>query len=234
MLLSRSLSRWLFLPSPALLAVGAALVMALGGCAGSGNPEFRVVASDYDATFEAARDVLAEYRFPLSRVDARAGVITSGPKTTAGLFTPWDTEQSRLSQEWEDTINKQQRRVEVTFTPADPMPADPAAEAGVIADARRNEIPINAARRLDADLLEQPRDTIARVVVVVERIHTYGVRPNTRSVYLTSGTSDPTLPFPGSFEEAISDDPPLAARLARKIEERARETVRRRAVAEAK
>lgn len=204
----------------------------LCGCAGSGSPEFRVAADQYDATFEAARDVLAEYRFTLSRVDARAGVITAGPKTTGGLFTPWDTEQSRFSQEWEDTLNKQQRRIEVTFTPADPAPADPAAEAGVIADARRNEIPIDGARRLDADLLETRRDTIARVVVVVERIHTYGVRPNTRSVYLTTATSDPTLPFPGSFEEAISDDPPLAARLARKIESRAAENVRRRAAAQ--
>lgn len=205
--------------------------LVLGGCAGSNRPEFRVAASDYAITFEAARDVLADYRFTLSRVDARAGVITTTPKTTGGLFTPWDTEQSKLSQEWEDTLNKQQRRVEITFTPAAAAPADPAAEAGVIADARRNEIAIGSARPLAGDLIETPQETVARVVVVVERIHTYGVRPNTRSVYLTTGTSDPTLPFPGSFEEAISDDPPLADRLARKIEQRAAEIARTRSVA---
>ncbi|MBY0112317.1 MAG: hypothetical protein K2Y21_05815 [Phycisphaerales bacterium] len=218
-----------------LIVSSLAVVVAcgLGGCAGAGNPEFRVAATDYDVTFDAARDVLAEYRFTLSRVDARAGVITAGPKTTAGLFTPWDTEQSRFSQEWEDTLNKQQRRVEITFTPTEAVSTDPAAEAGVIADARRNEIPTTGARRLDADLLESRRDTVARVVVVVERIHTYGVRPNTRSVYLISGTTDPTLPFPGSFEEAFSDDPPLAARLARKIEARAAEMLRKRAIAQA-
>lgn len=206
---------------------------ALGGCAGSGRPEFRVAADDYALTFEAARDVLADYRFTLSRVDARAGVITTTAKTTGGLFTPWDTEQSKFSQEWEDTLNKQQRRVEITFTPASAAPTDPAAEAGVLADARRNEIAIGGARPLASDLVEAPQETVARVVVVVERIHTYGVRPNTRSVYLTTGTTDPTLPFPGSFEEAISDDPPLAERLARKIEQRAAEMVRRRAVAAA-
>ncbi|MFN9971625.1 MAG: hypothetical protein ACK58T_17225 [Phycisphaerae bacterium] len=205
----------------------------LGGCSSSGRPEFRVASDDYAFTFEAARDVLADYRFTLSRVDARSGVITTTAKTTGGLFTPWDTEQSKFSQEWEDTLNKQQRRVEITFTPAATASADPAADAGVIADARRNEIAISGARPLAADLIESPQETVARVVVVVERIHTYGVRPNTRSVYLTTGTTDPTLPFPGSFEEAISDDPPLAERLARKIEQRAAEMMRKRAVAAA-
>lgn len=200
------------------------------GCAGSGRPEFRVAADDYTLTFDAARDVLADYRFMLSRVDARAGVITTTPKTTGGLFTPWDTEQSKLSQEWEDTLNKQRRRVEITFTPAAAAPADPAADAGVIADARRTEIAISGARPLATDLIETPQETVARVVVVVERIHTYGVRPNTRSVYLTTGTTDPTLPFPSSFEEAISDDPPLAERLARQIERRAAERLRARSV----
>jgi hypothetical protein len=52
-------------------------------------------------------------------------------------------------------------------------------------------------------------------------------------VYLTTGTTDPTLPFPGSFEEAISDDPPLAERLSRKIEQRAAEMMRKRTVAAA-
>ncbi len=214
-----------------LVLIATLLATSLGGCASPGSPEFRVAAGEYETTFEAARDVLAEYRFTLSRVDARAGVITAGPKTTGGLFTPWDTEQSRFSPAWEDTL-KQQRRIEITFTPAEAVPTDPAAEAGVIADARRNEIAIDSTRRNENDLLESRRDTVARVVVVVERIHTYGVRPNTRSVYLTTATSDPTLRFPGSFEEAISDDPPLAARLARKIADRAAENARRRADAQ--
>ena len=84
-----------------------------------------------DATLmDAAREVLMEYRFALDRVDARHGVITTHPKRTAGLATPWDREQSGLDQEWEDLFNEQRRVVRVEFD------RDPASSGDAITGAR--------------------------------------------------------------------------------------------------
>jgi hypothetical protein len=94
----------------------AALV--LGGCSAPGSPEFEVGAGEYDAAFNAAREVLREHRFQLERVDAAAGVITTQPKNTGGAASPWDTEQSTLGQELEDLLNMQKRVVRVTFNRA--------------------------------------------------------------------------------------------------------------------
>ncbi len=71
--------------------------------------------ASYEAVFDAARQVLGEYRFALNRVDAARGVITTYPKRTAGLGSPWDREQSSAGQEWEDLVNQQQRVVRVRF-----------------------------------------------------------------------------------------------------------------------
>lgn len=65
--------------------------------------------------FDAARDTLMGYRFALDRVDARRGVITTHPKRTTGLATPWDREQSHGHQEWEDLLNEQRRVVRLVF-----------------------------------------------------------------------------------------------------------------------
>ena len=79
---------------------------------------------------DAAREVLMEYRFALDRVDARRGVVTTHPKRTAGLATPWDREQSGLDQEWEDLFNEQRRVVRVEFD------RDPDSGDGAITGAR--------------------------------------------------------------------------------------------------
>jgi hypothetical protein len=73
----------------------------------------------YPDLFNAAREVLAEYRFTIDRVDAARGVITTYPKRTAGLATPWDREQSSLPQEFEDLAHQQERTARVTFEPPD-------------------------------------------------------------------------------------------------------------------
>ena len=80
---------------PGIAVLCAAL---LGGCAGSGprSAEFQVSPGQYARAFDEARDVLTGYRFELDRVDAAGGVIATAPKTTAGLATPWDSEQTTL------------------------------------------------------------------------------------------------------------------------------------------
>lgn len=123
MVMNRGIAR--FPISSVLLA----LTLALSGCAGSAKRHAggagRVVGSDAQlslddadpvAAFDAVRETLIDYRFALERVDAWRGVITTRPKRTAGLASPWDREQSGLDQEWEDLLNEQRRVVRVEFT----------------------------------------------------------------------------------------------------------------------
>lgn len=215
---------------------GATLVASvLGGCAAQ-SPDLFVPASDYSATFAAARDVLHSYRFTLDRVDARAGVLTTAAKPTAGFFTPWDTEQSTLSQEWEDTINKQQRRVDIVFTPSAPTsPASPGADAtDSNAQVMHNPQALtpDQARDINSDLLEKPVDTTARILVTVERIYQFGWRYNTKSVYLATLSDNPQATST-RYEVEISDDPPLAGRIASEIRKRAAAITRERQNAQA-
>jgi hypothetical protein len=101
--------------------VGAWLGLSIG-C--SGQQHYGAVGSDISTKIElsdtptalvmdAVRDTLMEYRFAIDRVDARRGVVTTHPKRTAGLASPWDQEQSSLNQEWEDLFNEQRRVVRV-------------------------------------------------------------------------------------------------------------------------
>jgi len=185
-----------------------ALATWLGGCAADGPGEFAVPPERYAAAINATRDVLREYRFEIDRVDASMGVVTTRPKSTDGLFTPWDTEQSTFSQEWEDTLNDQRRRVEVRFSRE--------GDAQVLADRKRGD-------PLPASLLDEPGATTARVTVIVERLQRPGWRPATESVRLSTYTSDPALAEEGLepvYAIRLSDDPPLAARLAREIQKR--------------
>lgn len=102
----------------ALLLLGPGWV--LSGCASapSGTPAgAELGAAAYPAVFDAARETLAEFRFTLDRVDAARGVITTEPKRTAGLLTPWDAEQSSAGTMSADLMNQHERVVRVTFDP---------------------------------------------------------------------------------------------------------------------
>lgn len=65
--------------------------------------------------FDAARKVLVAHNFELDRVDALNGVITTAPKTSAGLASPWDLDQTSFKQEIDDFVNYQERRVRIEF-----------------------------------------------------------------------------------------------------------------------
>lgn len=101
----------------------ATLLVILTGCATAppesarADADFR--ADDYPALFDAAREVLSDYQFTLDRIDAARGVITTAPKRTAGLATPWDREQSTARQEFEDLAHQHDRVARITFEPAD-------------------------------------------------------------------------------------------------------------------
>lgn len=89
----------------------------LAGCVSSrgGSAEVAIPAGRYAEAFDAAKDILVASRFELERVDAAAGVLSTVPKPTAGLATPWDTEQASLSQELDDVLNRHLRTVRITF-----------------------------------------------------------------------------------------------------------------------
>ncbi|MBL8759794.1 MAG: hypothetical protein JNL50_00685 [Phycisphaerae bacterium] len=88
----------------------------VGGCASTGGPStFAVAPGGYARAFDAARESLRDEYFSIDRVDAEAGVIVTFPKSSAGLATPWDGEQSTLGQEWEDLAADQRRTVRVVF-----------------------------------------------------------------------------------------------------------------------
>lgn len=96
-----------------------ACVAWLGGCAGvqESEPRFGFASEEAPRAFEQAREALLAEGFKLDRVDASAGVITTRPKPTAGLATPWHGEQSAFGQEVEEALNGTQRRVRVSFAP---------------------------------------------------------------------------------------------------------------------
>ncbi len=88
------------------------------------KPELSIASDEYSDAIAATRDVLRSYRFQIDRVDAAEGVVTTASKSSSGLATPWDPEQSSFNQELEDLANMQERRVRVTFDRATTLDAD--------------------------------------------------------------------------------------------------------------
>jgi hypothetical protein len=176
------------------------LLLTFFGCATPGPQEAicTVEPGRYVQAFDAAKDVLASYRFELDRVDARAGVITTLPKPTSGLATPWDDEQSSLLDEWEDLVNQQFRRVRVTFEPAEPAPPDaPEPEVRLVAG-----------------------PLVARVEVMIDRRRRPGWRVETSSIRFSSFTQDPSLverQMAGKYDTPFARDERLAARIGHQI-----------------
>lgn len=88
----------------------------LSGCASSEGPTtFDVAPGQYTRAFNTARETLRDQFYSIDRVDAEAGVISTFPKDSAGLATPWDSDQSSLKQEWEDLAADQRRTIRVVF-----------------------------------------------------------------------------------------------------------------------
>lgn len=148
--------------------------------------------------FEVARETLRDNGYMLERVDAVSGVITTRPKTTAGIATPWHSDQSTFEQELSDFANRQQRIVRITFAPVgrtqhELAPDDLRATAGQI-------------------------DMTVRVVV--ERLNRPGRKVDTTSVRMSSYFTDTELESRGlSWQYAVADeeDRALAERLADEI-----------------
>lgn len=175
----------------------------LGACASSveelnaAGSTLPVAAGRYDTTFNAARQVLRDRGFILERVDAHDGVITTQPKTTAGLLTPWDLEQQTFGQEVEDLFERQQRVVRITFDPPEPPESAPAATSAAPAVERT-----------------------MRVQVTIQRVHIPGRKLEPEAVSQTSYYYDPELgarAMQPSYAVAYKEDRLLEARLTELI-----------------
>jgi len=194
--------RLAILVAPALLA----------GCRAPGDRvTVDLAPGDYARAFDQTRDVLAEYRFTLERVDARAGVITTQPKPSTGLATPWDRDQSSLRDEWADLVNEHERQVRVTFTPAGGGGA-----AGAPADQ-----PADRSPEVDLRDLDEPLE--ARFEVTVLRVSVPGSRIEPSVIGLSSRWTDPQMVARGvgpADRVPLRADEELAARLAAALRER--------------
>lgn len=185
------------------------VLLVLGACASprDRSTALEVPSGGYAPAFEAAKQVLIDARFELDRVDARSGVITTRPKETSGLATPWDTEQSSFGQELEDLLNRQYRRVRLTFepaTPAGPAPPAPTDEPGP--DLRDHQGPITAI-----------------ATVSLERLHRPGWRIETTSIRQSSTYYNPEWGIDGIWPQytvPFAQDHRLAARLTQRIRKR--------------
>lgn len=165
---------------------------------------------EYAKGFEVVKNVLREYRFELERIDARHGVITTRPKPSAGLVTPWDKEQSTTRQEAEELINQEMRAVRVEFVPA-----------GVDSVQRSTLTPANTAEGDLKDLRSEQQPL--RIVVTVNqlRVHRPGRQMSTKSIRSSTMYIDPELQrrglAPMSIEE-LGRDEMLESRLLAAIE----------------
>jgi len=154
----------------------------------------------YGRVMDEARDELRDLGFILDRVDAQLGVITTQPKDTGGIATPWDQEQSGIDDKLEDALQRQQRVVRIDFAPQGLQPG-----AAEIVDLRQEKGPIDA-----------------QISVTVYRVNQPGWRLNPLSMLNSSYTHDPDLDARGmgSYSVARRQDYDLALRIAGSVRER--------------
>lgn len=186
----------------ALAALGLISASMLGCAAPGPTPpaprteQLSIPPGAYPRAFAAARQTLRENDFLIERADAALGVISSRPKESAGLATPWDQEQSSPRQELDDLFNRQSRQIRVTFEPAAPA-------------------------RVSPDLRDDPGALVARVRVTLFRRQRPGWRLEPSSIRLNSISMDNDLAARGlepTYNVAIETDPDLESRMLEAIQ----------------
>lgn len=174
--------------SPVVLRLLASVLLAcvLAGCTSARSPAppaaatFTVAADGYAEAFEAAKRVLLDQRFELERVDARAGIILTRPRSGAGLLAPWTMGPG--ARPVEDTLNAQSRRVEVRFEPAEEIDRLPGGVPDALADPRPPVSPSEA----QGAIVVSVRALISRRVTPTRRLDPTTIRGN-------ATPADPTL-----------------------------------------
>lgn len=191
-----------------MISLTAALI--LPACSSGGPSEVAIGPGQYPRAFDATKEALRELSFRVDRIDAASGVITTTLRDSPGFANPFDPVESTVGQEWEDLVNRQYRRVRVTFEPA-----MPGADTSIGEDRGVKGTP-----PVDLRASEQPLK--ARIEVTIERLQRPGWRPNTRTVTASTFTMDTELRDRGlypSYTVPVSQDPELGGRLAKRITE---------------
>lgn len=159
-------------------------------------PSFELSSDEYSAAFDAALDVLRERGFELDRVDARAGVITTAPRASAGLATPWIPHSPTLMDAADTTLHPDRRMALVSFTPI-------------------------GASEPEADLREQEGELLVTVEVPRLRLRRVGRHLDSTAIRFANWWRDPDEPTPSALVQIESTDD-LAADLADRIKTRFR------------
>ena len=204
-------------PALAPLALLACALAHLAGCAASrtgapadaatapiaGAPHdpatFTVPAGRYAHAFDAARDTLRERGYTLERVDARAGVITTRPRTEPALAGA----PAGAGSSW---LNAQRSLARVEFSPIPDSPPAPGE------DLRAADTPLHA-----------------RVVVVVERLQRPGRRIESTSIQLSTRWREPDWSERGMHPAHTTveyRDTPAAVDLVNTIKDRTNKNAR--------
>jgi hypothetical protein len=113
----------------------------------------------FEQAFDAARKVLGSHGFELERVDAVSGVISTAPKSSAGLATPWDLDQTTFKQEMDDFLNYQERRVRIEFA-RDANAPDSKWVGNVTVNMYRHQTPGSRVSSKSATLWSATRDPV--------------------------------------------------------------------------
>ncbi|MEQ8317556.1 MAG: hypothetical protein RIE77_03185 [Phycisphaerales bacterium] len=192
------------------------LACCLAGCAtrqASTQPAaatFVVQAQDYGGAFKAAKGVLLDRHFELERVDARAGIIVTRPRSGAGLLTPWTLGPG--SRPVEDTINAQRRVVEVRFEPAEETDRPPGGVPDALASPQPPLPPSQAAGAI-----------VVSVRVLIERRVAPTRRLDASAIRIVSTPFDPRLSrrgLPMTYYAPRDLDADASAALARSVQRR--------------
>jgi len=180
--------------TPDLRTLAVLVLVALTGCASpKGTVSFAIAADRYDESIDAVRDTLADARFKVDRVDAESGIVSTFPKPSAGLATPWDTEQADFNTEVQDLVNQHERVVRVLFK----------------GDAED--------RRTAQGVLD------VQVEVIVYRVRRANWRIETESISRSTHARDPlsvSRGQPARFSQPLRRDDILAAEIADRIRAR--------------
>lgn len=173
------------------------VLLVLAGCTPNNTARtFDVAPGGYARSFHDAIEALRELHFAIDRVDAQAGVITTSSKQSSGLATPWDLEQSTLTQEIEDLLADHRRHVRITFEPRE----------GAAPDLPLESAPVRG-----------------RVEAVIERRYVRHWRPSSASILASDLAFDPQELARGEapeYDVPLTRDERLAARIADRIRKR--------------
>lgn len=188
-------------------AILGALALLIGCTSKAPVAEVRFSGEEYAQVFQDAKDVLRRAQFELDRVDARAGVITTRPKPSAGLATPWIRQSSGLKGSISGFLHRERRVARIRFEPIEASSETTIGETDPLLDLRAYEGEVEAT-----------------IEVEIQRVEPSEQRFSPQSIRLQSYVIDAT---PGS--ESASAGPGYVSRPDEALSERLTRTLGRRA-----